>query len=326
MLFCLAMASTFYFFKRDWRNYVIIAVIGMYTHYFMGLVLLTQFLFYIVPDVRKKISLLKVWYLFKPYVLIGICFLPWAIFFLLNNSEASSQYWIVPLKPMEIVMLPGLTYSGIEKDFAADFAKTPYYQFIVLAFSVFFAICVAVGFKYIKKKTLEFDLFLYSFLLTVLPLAIILAVMLIKPLYVPRYLIFVSAGVSLTIIFAALGVKRNISFILLSILLIFTLQFHQIQLKYRDRDSTKNVIAKIKPLAESDDLVYVDTELDYMTAQYYYNDKDVRIYGKTYNEIPSYVGKVLIFPSAIATDFPIFPRKAFLITGPETYEIRSQFR
>lgn len=324
MLFCLAMASTFYYFKKDWRNYSIIAVIGLYTHYFMALVLFVQFMHLLIPLLKTKPSIKKIWDEIKQYIYIGLIFLPWVLFFLFQNEAAGSQYWIIPLKTFEIFTLPALTYSGIEKDFAANLAKNTYFQNLLIGFTLFFVICIAFGLKQIKKK-LEFSIFLYSIALTFIPLLIIIAGMSIKPLYVPRYLIFVSAAISLVIVLAIMKMKKWQAAAAVLILLFFTIQFNTIEFKMRNRDTTREVIEKIKPLTDRDDYIYVQTELDYMTAQYYFSETHVKIYGKTYEEIPSYVGKVIIPESAVATEFPKFPHKAYLITGKNSYEIHSSF-
>jgi uncharacterized membrane protein len=160
MLFCLAMASTFYYFKKDWRNYSIIAVLGLYTHYFMALVLFVQFLHLLVPLLKKKPSLMTLWTEMKHYVYIGLAFLPWALFFAFQNESASSQYWIIPLKTFEILTLPALTYSGIEKDFAANLVKNTYFKNLLIGFTLFFIVCMGAGFRLIKNK-LEKSVFMY---------------------------------------------------------------------------------------------------------------------------------------------------------------------
>lgn len=324
MLFCWAMASTFYYFKKDWRNYSIIAIFGLYTHYFMALVLIVQFIHLLIPLLKSKPSLKKLWFEMKQYVYIGLGFLPWALFFLFQNESASSQYWIIPLKPFEIFTLPALTYSGIEKDFAANLEKDVYLRNLLIGFTLFFVVCLAAGIKLVKKKR-EMSVFWYSVALSFVPLLIIIGGMAIKPLYVPRYLVFVSAAISLVMVLAIMEMKKWQAAIGVIILFLFTVQFNVIEYKLRQRDTTREVIAKIKPVADIDDYVYVQSELDYMTAQYYFNETHVKIYGKTYEEIPSYVGKVIIPESAVATEFPKFPHKAYLITGPDTYEIHSLF-
>lgn len=325
MLFFLAMAASFYYLKKDWRNYIIVAVIGMYTHYFMGLVLVAQFVHWMLPQINKHLTLKKLWLALKPFVYIGLLFMPWALYFVLHNSAASSQYWIVPLMQKEMLMLPGLTYSGIEKDFAAGFRSNPYYQQIVLWFSAFFFACVGAGFHFLKKKKLEKTVFTHFVLMTILPLLVILLIMPIKPLYVPRYMIFVSAAMSMCFILAFLEMPKKLAIPLLAVLALFTIQFQAIQFQYRVRETTKNVVAKIKPLAGPNDVIYVQTDLDLMTAQYYFGENRVFLEGEKYEDIPSYVGKVLIPPSRVVSTPPTFPNKAFVITGSNSYEIRSQF-
>lgn len=54
-------------------------------------------------------------------------------------------------------------------------------------------------------------------------------------------------------------------------------------------------------------------ELDYFVALYYLPNVDVKIYGKTYDEIPAYVGKVLIPQSAVVNQLPVYPHRAVVV-------------
>ena len=73
---------------------------------------------------------------------------------------------------------------------------------------------------------------------------------------------------------------------------------------------------------KTDDEIYLQNELDYHLAQYYMPKKTVRIYAKSYSEIPQYIGKALISESAFLVDFPIYPARAFMV-GYDSYEIVS---
>jgi hypothetical protein len=61
------------------------------------------------------------------------------------------------------------------------------------------------------------------------------------------------------------------------------------------------------------DKLYVTSELDFFTAQYYLDEKRVFIWNKTYKEIPQYVGKALIPKNKVATRLPFYPNKAFIL-------------
>ena len=60
------------------------------------------------------------------------------------------------------------------------------------------------------------------------------------------------------------------------------------------------MIETIKRHAKPTDYLIVESELDYHVAQvYWFDTTHVKIAGKTYQEIPDYVGKILIPESVI---------------------------
>jgi len=66
------------------------------------------------------------------------------------------------------------------------------------------------------------------------------------------------------------------------------------------KENLRSKIEAIKGRAQQSDYLIVESELDYHVAQvYWFNPEHVMIIGKTYQEIPDYVGKSLIPESAI---------------------------
>jgi K+-transporting ATPase A subunit len=77
---------------------------------------------------------------------------------------------------------------------------------------------------------------------------------------------------------------------------------------YTTDDFLENIgqrIETLKQTARVTDYLFVTSELDYHIAQvYWFNQNRVRIIGKKYEDIPQYVGKVLIPRSAVVTTNP----------------------
>ncbi len=87
--------------------------------------------------------------------------------------------------------------------------------------------------------------------------------------------------------------------------------------------TVKNFYNEIKMIKQPTDLIYLDSELDYHLAQYYFGIKEkIYIYNKTYAGIPQYVGKVLISEDAVTQILPSYPIRAFVVYY-HWYNIRS---
>jgi hypothetical protein len=120
-------------------------------------------------------------------------------------------------------------------------------------------------------------------------------------------------------------IPLKVRIVLIAVMLFFTQQFQQLQLEHRTKTDMSRVMNEIKATADVDDVVYVRNELDFFTAQYYFDPKRVYIYGKTYEELPAFVGKSLIPKDRIVQQLPIFPVKAYVLNDKHAYDIQSLF-
>ena len=112
---------------------------------------------------------------------------------------------------------------------------------------------------------------------------------------------------------------------LLAILFALTINYNQLQLSYGKKSDSRKILREIKAIMNKDDSIYVTSELDYFTAEYYVNDSQVFIYGKNYQDIPDYVGKVLIPKEKIASTLPFYPQKAFILNSDGQYTIQAMY-
>ena len=78
-------------------------------------------------------------------------------------------------------------------------------------------------------------------------------------------------------------------------------------------------------MAGKNDVIYVKNYLDFHKVQYYFDENRVFIYGKSYEEIPNYIGKALISKTKIAKTIPIYPKKAFILNHNNSFEIATRY-
>ncbi|MBI3366411.1 hypothetical protein HY041_02170, partial [Candidatus Roizmanbacteria bacterium] len=180
------------------------------------------------------------------------------------------------------------------------------------------------GFFSLKIHVQPKKTYLLYFILWGVGLPFLIALIsLIKPMFLPRYLIFCVIGL-LLFIFFILEHTPKLSRIIIYLLLIgVSINFHTQQVKDRKKSDLRKIIREIKYLTGPNDVMYVINELDYFPAQYYFNENRVYVYGKSYDEIPNYVGKVLIPKSQFVGTLPIYPKRAFILTSDSRYEIQA---
>jgi hypothetical protein len=147
----------------------------------------------------------------------------------------------------------------------------------------------------------------------------------IKPIFLPRYLIFTTVGFLLLLIYAIDQFNILLRLLIILPLVLITINYHQLQIKEREKVNFRKLFQEINKVAGKNDLVYVTNELDYFSALYYFKTNQVYIYGKSYAEIPAFVGKVLIPKESIVIQLPRFPKKAFVINSDYSYNIQAEF-
>lgn len=272
-------------------------------------------------------------------------FVPWIIFTLFNGSFRDGSFWIIRPGLTEFFRIPFLLYSGYERVFGEYYhGKAGYHDIhnnmmYLLYIIILTPILIKVIFSFKKhknnslnsiselKNTRLLDVMLWSFFP---PVIIFLLSLVLQPTFHPRYYIFSSVGFLLLLMsvfeyfFSQIQMKipMVIGVFLFAFLLFKTNEYTPFNLKYHYKRDVASMAQEIEALLKPNDYAYVTTELDYHLYQYYMNPDKVKIYGKTYEEIPAYVGKVLIPESALALNFPQSPNRAFLILW-DRYLIRS---
>ena len=109
-------------------------------------------------------------------------------------------------------------------------------------------------------------------------------------------------------------------------LAVLTLFFNILQIKNRVKSPTAYFYMHIKSISLPNDYIYVTNELDFFSAQYYFDEKRVKIYNVSYGAIHSYNGKSLISPQDVTSTLPSYPQKAFIIDAfSNKYKIQSSF-
>ena len=311
-----ASLSYYAFYKKDNRLYLLSTIAGLFTHYFMLLVVFSQLFFLIIN--KKSVEYIK-----KKFIYLSlIAFSPWVVFFF-NQNNLPTSFWINKPHLKDIFGLLGIIYTGNEAAFyPIDLISK--IQNNVMYFSLILLVIVMVGIyfyfkRFSKKDQVDFQLL---FIWGVVTSSLVGLISFIKPVYFPRYLIFTSVGFLLLIIFIIEKINIYIRTVLIILLLVLTLSYQKLQLEYRKKTDLRKVFREIQIIANKKDLIYTD-DLDFFTVQYYLKDNNVYIYGKSFEDIPAYNGKVLISKEKVASNLPFYPQKAFILKSNGQYTIQA---
>lgn len=311
----LATLSYYSFYKKNYKVYFFATALGLYTHYFMLFVLLSQafFNFLISKKSRRYEAIKKI--LIKPLLI----FLPWFVIVLVAKKFFVSSFWIQKITLKTLVDLLGILYTGYDGGLHSYSSRITFISITILLLLV--ALVKMRNKKYELGNHLQFYLSLWAIGVPLLIFFISLA----KPIFFPRYFIFSTVGFLLFFVYMLDQAKVGLRTLALIILFIVALYFQKTQIQHDKKRDFQKLAREVKVLAKKDDLIYVTSELDFFTAKYYFPTGKIYIYNKSYDEIPDFVGKVLISKNDIASSLPFYPKKAFVLKSDGTYNIQALY-
>jgi hypothetical protein len=312
MLAFFATFSSYAFMTKQKRLFLVLTALGLYTHYFMLFVSLSQILFYFILH-RKRRNRRELIRYFTPIAL----FIPWILFIFITKGLAVDSFWIEKSTLKTFTQLLGTIFVGYDEGLRFYHKEIVWVSLGLLAF-------LGYGFLMIRKRLSSDKTILLYLLLWGVGIPFLIALIsFVKPMYFPRYFIFSAIGFVLLVSFILERLPKIPQAMIYILLVMVSLNFHSQQIKDRKKSDLRKLIRQAKFVANPDDVMYVINELDYFPAQYYFGENRVYIYGKSYEEIPNYVGKVLIPKLRFVSSLPVYPKKAFILISDSRYEIQS---
>lgn len=299
----LTLGSLYFLYIRDWKWYLLFSVLGLYTHSFFPLVIISYLVyFYLSRQHSRKTT----YHILKPFIF----YLPWVLI-LVSQFLRSANSWIYPVDWQLIKSVLGNLFINYEGTPGNLWPKT----FILSLLILFF---LSVACKKHKKKALLFTVPIFLSLLPVLIFSVWK-----RPIYVNRYLIFITVFEILGIALGIWSFKNKITRYFLASLWLALIIFINLYLPFYNRKTDfKTTFSEINRIASKDDYVFSKTPIGFLESAYYYNHQDqVYVYNPEGIKIPYYIGISVVFPNISKSSFPSLPAKTFLLNDNASYDI-----
>ena len=269
LLVLLTIASHYTFLRllknptpATWGLYGAVAVVGIYTHYFFGLLLLSQGLFYLIN--YKKYSIRAFWFLFSTAALLVLAISPWL--YLVFNSGAIGEASALLARPTTI------DFFNVFSNFFFGF-QTDYVNSMLLSlwpFTVLFSFLALRNHKAQPRPETW-----YFFTTIVVPMTIALLISLfLQPVFLSRYLILtLPALLILTsrVISLYSPSIRAWSHALVGILMLSTLALQALNPQVPANEDYKAVSMYLNQHARAQDIIVVSAPFTIYPVNYYYD-------------------------------------------------------
>ncbi len=294
-------ASFYFFYFKNWKLFTVAAVLGLYTHSFFLLVLVS-FASYLL--IIRQLNRKNLWLTFKPFLF----FLPWLPVLALQFINSKNS-WLFPVDLQLIFSALGNLFTGYEGTPGGYWSYTAILSAVILVF-------VLIGVIKKKKEGLMVTVPIFLPLLAILSYSVIR-----QPLFVNRYMIFVTVFEIWAISWGIWSIKNKIfrgaSIIFWLVLIIgINITFPPLHAK----TDFKSAFAQINKMATSSDFAYTRTPIGFLESAYYFKNKDrVFVYNPVGIIIPNYIGVTVVFPDISKAAFPASPSRTFMVDDNAGY-------
>ena len=310
-------ATLFTYTNKKWLWFILSSIAGFYTHVYIGFLLLAVGVHFLVSEVLKeKLSLKRILRhpVTRSFIFITLGMVPWIIkIILLSKQLANSWYYPVDFQLIRSVL--GNMFLGYE--------GTPWFGWkYTMYLSLLLAGLFTLSMKDPKTRSRN-GLFLLT---VVVPLVLVIGISFIKPLFVNRYLIFVTIGEVFLVTFAIQSIKKAwIQKTVALIMLIFLVGFNMWYPTQHAKFAIRPVFEDIHTLITPSDVILADDPIIYMEAKYYAKRRDrVFLYNPSNSVFPWYIGDAIVTKENMKADLPTYPMRAFVIHKDGTYTIMYQ--
>ena len=309
MLAFFAAASFYTFQTRRTALYVVSTVAGLYTHYFMVFVPLVQLVPMLVESqpwtaLRRRIVVIAI-----PLVL----FAPWLLTSLSMRTEVA--FWADP---------PGWRF-GIHVLTSIFTGHDPTYGFLDRTERWLFVLglvpAALLGLRALHPTdSTRFGSILTIALWGLLPPLVVFAISMVKPVFVPRYLIFCTLGLLLFFVAGLERVRPMVRTVVVAVLFALSLGYQVAQAHRHTKGDYRGTITAIERQAQADDVLYVSNQLDFFPALYYFDASRVYLVGYRMDDIAPYVGRVLIPAPRVIANLPDNAPPGFVLRNDHEFE------
>ncbi|MCJ7826317.1 hypothetical protein MUP56_01730, partial [Patescibacteria group bacterium] len=308
-----ATLSLFAYDQKKWRLYRIAVILGIYTHLYLGIIPFVHMIYYVVyKKLWKKLKYprsLLADPMIRSIAIIGISFIPWIIRLFMELGKFKDS-WYFPVDFHLIRSVLGNMFLGYE--------GTPWYLWgwtQILSVILFIVFCIALIPKQNRGKTVPL------FLMIFIPLIVVIGISFVKPLFVNRYLIFVTIAQTMLLSYTIKSFS-NTTFqkILAGFVLAGVIAFNVWYPEQHPKPDVRKTFQEVNLLKNPRDMIVASDAIIFMETLYYAKDKkSVRLYNPKNIPFPWYIGESVFSPTYQISSFPTYPTRAFLIKPDGSY-------
>ena len=245
---------------RQWIGYTIVAILGLYTHYFFGFVLLTEVLFYVLS--RKSFPKGS----FKKFIVSAVvalaAFAPWLLYVRQLGTASNTQPSLTSPSSGDVFN----TYAQFLFGFQVDALNT-----IIVSL---WPVVVLLAFFALQKNQKITKPAVFLFVAAVIPIiAAFIASVIVRPFYLSRYLIVSLPPLVILMAWIFSTYPLKVRRLLQTVLVVLTLGLLAIQVLSPQtpvKEDYSVAVAYLNQQVTAQDVVVVAAPFTIYPTEYYY--------------------------------------------------------
>jgi uncharacterized membrane protein len=293
--------------ERRWMIWTIATILGFYTHSYFLIIPFAQ----VIHHMWTRRYHWKKDPMIRAAGISAVCIAPWFII-LIREASMFRHLWYFPVDLNLVTSVLGNLFVGYE--------GTPWYLWTftkVLSLPILLFVVLALRSHKTRHTARMFAAQIFF------PLLVVIGISFMKPLYVNRYVIPVSIA---EVFIIALGIhaiqNTKLQKITGVLWLLFVLGFNIWYPNKHAKLDIRGTLKQVNAVKSKNDVVIADSPLIFFETIYYSTDKNrVYLYNPDNNPFPWYVGGVLVSPFQMATDYPPYPIRAFMVHANGTFDV-----
>ncbi len=299
--------SLFAYTSKKYKLLFIANVLAFYTHSYAIFIPFVQLAHYLMINVKTKHFFTFKQLYTSPIIrmLIGysLVIAPWT-FVIAQEALKGRPTWYYPVDLQLVFAVLGNMFVGYDGTPGGMWKYTS-------ILSVLLLILFLIG---IRQKQYRFNTS-YLLLAVLLPLCIVIGVSFHKPLFVNRYLIYVTIAQVILIAYSIYQMNSKIiqKGILVGLIMLYLFVNTQFPLKKAKLD-IRSTLQIANSLRGPKDLLYVSSPLIFFEAIYYTKDRQhVYLYNPENNTFPWYIGESAFDVKQMTNVYPEYPSRAVIV-------------
>lgn len=257
--------------KEGKLGYGLSLISGLYTHYFFGLVVVTQGTYLIIKASQNQGGKVKKWlnptnlgYVGANLVAIG-AFAPWLGYMASLGLAANMKPLLAPPSGFNIIQTFFYFIFGFQDDKVQP-----------ILISLWPMVALILFFIYTKRKRAEVNNLEYLALATLLPIGLVFLISFIRPAFLPRYLILVTPSLFIMLAWIIVSNPKRVARGLTTIVLVLLIglgMYQRISEATPVKEDYQQVAKYLEEKTEIDDIVALSAPFTIYPIEYNYLGK-----------------------------------------------------